>query len=143
MKAVNTLSTGLTQDVVDQITQALAGVSNDTLDTMTIVVNSNGPALHDFIYSLPRNTRLMGAKPDTWKHMNTRYWKPGETVTLLCLCSIRAGFKKLTPVMVLERSENDKRAIAQSSFWNMVKVKKGDYELLEAALKYLDVNRGI
>lgn len=142
-KPVNAVSTGLPQDVIDKITAALTGLSNDTLDTMTIIVKSNGSALHDFVYSLARNDRVMAAKPETWKYMTPRYWKIGETVTLLCLCSIHNGFKRLTPVMVLERSESERRAVAQSSFWNMVKTKKGDYELLEAALKYLDVNRGI
>ena len=142
-KPVNSVSTGLPQDAVDKIVAALTGLSNDTLDTMTVIVRSNGPALHDFVYTLARNERLMAAKPETWKYVTPRYWKTGEVVTLLCLCSIHNGFKRLTPVMVLERSESERRAVAQSTFWNMIKTKKGDYELLEAALKYLDVNRGI
>ena len=128
----------LTEKMFAEIQAALKGESDCTLDTMTIIVKGNGAALHEFVYSLARDARLTAAKPLTWKYMPTHKFKVGQVVTFLCLCSIYHGFKKLVPVMVLEISDDERRAIAQSSLWNHIKVQKGEQALLEAALKYME-----
>lgn len=138
MSVLNPSSTGLSEEVVDGIVGALSLASDTTIDTMTIIVRGNGPALHDFVYSLARDARLKAAKPQTWKHIKTQDFKIGQVVTFMCLCDIRMGFKRLTPVMILEICDDEKRAIAQSTQWNGIKTRKGEHELLESALRYLD-----
>ena len=121
-----------TPEVAQHVLSALEEIGKYTLDTMTLVVKANGPALHDFVYSLPGRDNLLGAKPKTWQYIKTTNWKVGDVVSLLCLCSISNGFKSLQPIAVLEIGNRSE--IAQSRKWNSLLVNKGPEELLRRLL---------
>ena len=120
--------------VADMIVSAYDGKGKYQLDHMTVVVKGSGPQLHDFVYSFPGQTRLMAAKHATWKFMKTHKFKQDQVISFLCLCYIKAGYKCLIPVAVLEISDSTENAVHQSRRWNSMLVNGGPKALLGGLL---------
>lgn len=130
MSTVNDLHPAVAARILDALTET----SRYSIDHMSIVVRSNGYALHDFVYSFPGQQRVMAAKPFTWRYMKPSAWKEGDVVSLLCLCEISRGFKALTPVAVIEHTNTPENAVNQSRRWNKMLVNDGPQVLLERGL---------